>query len=160
MQSVQYRRAIAEDAAECVVLRGQTRQNAISAERLASLGITAETWGNETRTASLIGHVCLEDQRVVGYGFGQADTGEVVVLALLPEYESRGIGKELLSRVVQDLRAIGHQRLYLGCSRDPASRSYGFYRRLGWQTTGKYDANGDEVLELNEQPSLPATSEA
>ena len=119
-----------------------------------------ESWGNETRTGKLIGHVCLDEGRIVGYGFGQTETGEVVVLALLPEYESKGIGKELLSRVVQDLRACGHQRLFLGCSRDPASRSYGFYRRLGWRSIGTYDSNGDEVLELNQQPSWPATSEA
>jgi hypothetical protein len=27
-------------------------------------------------------------------------------------------------------------------------RSYGFYRYLGWKSTGTFDANHDEVLEL------------
>ena len=47
-----------------------------------------------------------------------------------------------------ELRAQGHQRLFLGCSSDPASRSYGFYRYLGWTATGETDKYGDDVLEF------------
>jgi hypothetical protein len=54
----------------------------------------------------------------------------------------------LLARVVQDLRAARHSRLFLGCARDPATRSHGFYRHLGWRPTGQIDANDDEILEL------------
>jgi len=36
-----YRAAVSADAEECVELRGRTRENAISASTLASLGITA-----------------------------------------------------------------------------------------------------------------------
>jgi hypothetical protein len=51
--------------------------------------------------------------------------------------------------VVDELRSCGHTRLFLGCSRDPASRSHGFYRHLGWRATGAVDGNDDEVLELH-----------
>jgi GNAT superfamily N-acetyltransferase len=70
------------------------------------------------------------------------------VLALLPEYESRGIGRTLLSRVAKDLWSLGFKRLFLGCSRNSSHRSYGFYRHLGWRPTGTFDAHADEVLEL------------
>jgi hypothetical protein len=53
-----------------------------------------------------------------------------------------------LLRVVEDLWAIGFKRLFLGCSKNPAHRSYGFYRYLGWRSTGESDAHGDEELEL------------
>lgn len=43
---------------------------------------------------------------------------------------------------------LGHTRLFLGCSPDPESRSYGFYRHLGWRSTGTYDQYGDEILEM------------
>lgn len=46
------------------------------------------------------------------------------------------------------VEALGHKRLFLGCSCDPSARSYGFYRHLGWQSTGQMDRHGDEVLEL------------
>jgi GNAT superfamily N-acetyltransferase len=69
------------------------------------------------------------------------------VLALLPAHEGQGVGRQLLARVVDRLLAAGHGRLFLGCSADPASRSHGFYRHLGWRSTGSVDAHGDEVLE-------------
>lgn len=84
---------------------------------------------------------------MAGYCFGDRDSGEIVVLALLPECEARGIGKALLERMVDDFRGWGFARLFLGCSSDPNSRSYGFYRHLGWTSTGALDAAGDELLE-------------
>ena len=97
---------------------------------------------------ALPGHVCLDGETIVGYCFGDKASGEVVVLALLPAYEGRGIGRRLLGLVVDHLAALGHQRLFLGCAADPATRSHGFYRHLGWVSTGAFDGAGDEILEL------------
>ncbi len=140
--------AVAIDAAECVSLRGQTRENAVSESRLREVGVTVESWGADIDTGLLPGYVCRDAGKLVGYCFGNAQTGEVVVLALLPAYEGCGLGRRLLDRVVSHLRRLGHQRLFLGCSSDPQVRSYGFYRHLGWQSTGKADRLGDEELEL------------
>jgi hypothetical protein len=54
----------------------------------------------------------------------------------------------LFSNVSGVLFRQGHRRLFLGCSADPDSRSFGFYRHLGWHSTGTLDANDDEVLEF------------
>ena len=70
------------------------------------------------------------------------------MLALHPSHEGQGLGKHLLQLVVQELRGNGHTRLFLGCSPDPQVRSYGFYRHLGWKSTGAFDAHGDELLEF------------
>ena len=145
---LQYRQALSDDASECVVLRGQTRENAVSEERLRSMGITAKSWGVDIRTGALPGHVCTVEGKLVGYCFGAIATGEVIVLALLPDYENRSVGRELLNRMVKELAEHGHDRLVLGCSADPMSRSYGFYRHLGWNSTGSFDQHGDEILEL------------
>ena len=147
-----YRAAQPEDAAACVWLRGQTRENAVSPERLQSLGITEQSWAEDIRRGELPGHICSSQGRMVGYCFGSRSEGEIVVLALLPAFEGRGIGKELLGRMSRDLAALGHQRLFLGCSADPTSRSYGFYRHLGWRSTGKLDGRGDEILECFPRP--------
>lgn len=142
------RSAVSSDGTEVITLRGQTRENAISMSGLASIGITAESWGKRIEAGNLSGHVCTDNGRIVGYCFGDKHSGEILVLALLPEYESRGIGKTLLSRVEKDLWSLGFKRLFLGCSKDPCSRSYGFYRHLGWRPTGEFDAHDDEILEL------------
>jgi GNAT superfamily N-acetyltransferase len=142
-----YRRALPEDIAACIELRGRTRENAISAERLRSLGITRDSWSRDVAEGTLPGHVCLSGDTIVGYCFGFKATGEIAVLALLPEFESLGIGRDLLGRMVEDLRSLGFHRLFLGCSANPTTRSYGFYRHLGWRATGTFDAHDDEVLE-------------
>jgi GNAT superfamily N-acetyltransferase len=125
-----------------------TRENPIPAARLASLGITVETLARSIEAGEVMGHVCTDRDTIVGYCFGIRDTGEIQVLALLPNYENIGIGKVLLSHVAEELRSLGFERLFLGCSKNPAHRSYGFYRHLGWRSTGELDAHGDEVLEL------------
>lgn len=142
------RAALPSDAADCVLMRGKTRQNAVSPERLAELGITPASWAAQIASGQLPGHVCHDGQgRLIGYCFGDRDSGEVVVLALLPDCEGRGLGRSLLQAVMQELRPLHPRRLFLGCSSDPESRSYGFYRHLGWRSTGTRDGHGDEVLE-------------
>lgn len=142
------RLAVADDIATCLALRGQTRENAISAARLAGMGITVESWADDVRSGALTGFVGTEREGVVGYCFGENASGEVVVLALLPGHENRGLGRHLLGLVVEHLRAVGHQRVFLACSASPATRSHGFYRHLGWASTGTFDGAGDEILEF------------
>jgi GNAT superfamily N-acetyltransferase len=145
-----------DDATACVQMRGMTRENAVSPERLREHGITEQTWAQGIRTGVLLGYVCHSQGKLLGYVFGARSSGEVVVLALLPEAESQGLGRRLLALIVQALRAAGHSRLFLGCSPDASSRSYGFYRHLGWQSTGTFDHAGDEVLELLASAAWPA----
>lgn len=147
-----YRSARPEDADACLALRGKTRQNALSEAALRSIGVTATSWRNNIASGALPGHICTADGEIVGYCFGARDSGEIVVLALLPDFENRGIGRELLDRTSKELAKLGHTRLFLGCSPDPASRSYGFYRHLGWRSTGTFDQYGDEILEIFVEP--------
>ena len=147
-----YRPALPEDAEECVAVRGRTRQNAASEEWLRSIGVTSHSWGENIRSGALPGHVCTVDGKVVGFCFGARATGEIEVVALLPDFENRGIGRELLDRTSKALAKLGHTRLFLGCSPDPASRSHGFYRHLGWRSTGTFDKYGDEILENFVEP--------
>jgi GNAT superfamily N-acetyltransferase len=135
-------------AADYVRLRGMTRQNAVSQQRLSALGITAQSWAQDIRSGELTGFVALSDQELVGYCFGHNTSGEIVVLALLPSFEGQGIGRRLLTMVVDLLHGLAHDRLFLACAADPNVRSHGFYRHLGWRSTGMLDERGDEILEL------------
>jgi ribosomal protein S18 acetylase RimI-like enzyme len=145
--TITFRRAAPDDTPACIVLRGMTRENAFSVEKLAALGITLESWRSAIADGSLPGHVAIVDDRIVGYCFGERETGEIAVLALLPSHEGQGVGRRLLNLVVADFRELGLARLFLSCSSDPAVRSYGFYRHLGWRSTGTFDDRGDEILE-------------
>jgi ribosomal protein S18 acetylase RimI-like enzyme len=145
--TIAYRRAIPDDTPACIVLRGRTRENAFSVERLAEAGVTLESWRSAVADGSLPGHVATLDGEIVGYCFGECETGEIAVLALLPAHEGQGVGRTLLALVVAEFKGLGFDRLFLSCSSDPAVRSYGFYRHLGWRSTGRFDDRGDEILE-------------
>ncbi|MBF8704093.1 MULTISPECIES: GNAT family N-acetyltransferase [Pseudomonas] len=148
MANLTYRPAHPDDASLCIKIRGLTRENAFSSEELHALGITTESWSTGIRDGSCPGFVACEDGRMIGYCFGDRDTGEIVVLALLPSYEGLGIGKTLLTMMVDQLKNQGLPRVFLACSSDPNVRSYGFYRHLGWSPTGERDDSGDDILEL------------
>ena len=145
---LKFRRATPDDIRTCLILRGKTRENVVSVERLAAMGITEESWSEDVRTGALPGYVCNNDQSIVGYCFGDKASGEILVLALLPAFEARGIGGCLLGLVVKHLSDAGHTRLFLGSATDSEVRSYGFYRHLGWTSTGALDRAGDEILEF------------
>ena len=83
---------------------------------------------------------------VVAFCYGDTQTGEVLVLAVLPDYEGAGVGRHLLSLMVDSLLSVGFPELWLAASPDPKIRAHGFYRRVGWQPTKTYDDNGDEIL--------------
>ena len=154
--NIEFKPAPPHFSAEYIRLRGLTRENAVSEERLRELGITAESWASDIQSEQLQGIVAFSKDEIIGYCFGNSNSGEVVVLAVRPAFEGQGVGKHLLLLVVELLYAHGHTKLFLGCSSDPAVRSYGFYRYLGWRSVGTVDAHGDEVLEF---PHPNATSQ-
>ncbi len=78
---------------------------------------------------------------------GDRSNGEVQVVAVLPEYEGRGIGNSLLTHVQTWLFSEGHEEIWLLANPDPNIRAHGFYRKLGWRTTGA-QREGDEVMKL------------
>lgn len=149
MSTLTFRPATADDVPACIEIRGQTRENAFSVEELRALGITQESWAAGVRSGEVPGFVACDAGRVTGYCFGDRDSGEIVVLALRPQSENQGAGKTLLGLTIQVLKNLGHKRLFLACASDPAVRSYGFYRHLGWKPTGERDEAGDDILELS-----------
>jgi len=147
------------DVQDLFEVRARTRQNPLSRAALAQLGITPESTTSDLRSGKIAGYVCTCDGRVVGFCSGNVGSGEVLVLAVLPDYEGRGIGKQLLSQVVSRLIAAGMERVWLAAAADPTVRAYGFYRALGWRPTGATIWNGDEILELRPGPSVISENE-
>jgi GNAT superfamily N-acetyltransferase len=141
-----FREALPSDVEALFSVRAHTRENAISKEQLAALGITAESTAKNMASGRLRSWVCLHESSLVGFCCGDVQTGEVIVLAVLPDYERKGIGSNLLSRVVEGLRSVGCNTIWLAASPDPRTRAHGFYRALGWRPNGKKDQNGDEIL--------------
>jgi ribosomal protein S18 acetylase RimI-like enzyme len=149
MKMLIYRYTVSSDTSECLAVRGRTRENALSIADLVKYGVTPQSISQMLESGRLVGHVCTAAGSIVGFCSGDKQTGEIGVVAVLPDYEDQGIGKQLLSLVAKDLKSAGHKRLFLFCNANPTGRSHGFYRHLGWKPSGKLDPNnGDEELEL------------
>jgi GNAT superfamily N-acetyltransferase len=144
-----FRETLPSDIEGLFSVRARTRENPISKEGLALIGVTAESIAKQMAGARVKGWVCLDSSTLVGFCNGDAETGEVLVRAVLPDYERRGIGTCLLSRVVEWLRSVSSNIIWLATSPDTRIREHGFYRSLGWQPNGKKQQNGDEILVLD-----------
>jgi ribosomal protein S18 acetylase RimI-like enzyme len=93
---------------------------------------------------------CLIDSRMVGHCTGDPMSGEIVGLSVDKDHRRQGIGRKLLSLVVEALRAAGATRIWVDAPDDQATPAYSFYRAVGWVPTGEHPRNGSEILELRE----------
>ena len=112
-------------------VRIATRENVFSMEELAALGITPASV-EEMMESSHRGWLCEVGGRVVGFAVGNRITGEIWVIALLPEYEKKGIGGHLMDRIETWLWEEGWSEIWLTTDLDMSLRAYGFYRQRGW----------------------------
>ena len=85
-----------DDIEDMFSVRSRTRQNPISKERLAAYGITSESSAANMANGRVRGWACFHDSVLVGFCNGDGTTGEVLVLAVLPEFQGKGLGRLLL----------------------------------------------------------------
>lgn len=120
-----------EDAKEIIDVRTATRENPFSKEALRRIGITEESIAEMLRTTHH-GWLCEDEERIVGFVVGDGKTGELWVIAVLPDFEGRGIGSQLLATAEDWLYSLGWKELWLWTSSDPKTRAFSFYAKHGW----------------------------
>lgn len=59
-------------------------------------------------------------------------------------YQGLGLGAVALRLAMEEMKGLGHAEMYLSCVNGPGSPK-GFYERLGFATTGKFD-EGEEIM--------------
>lgn len=129
---MEFREITTDDAEALIELRTRTRENTLSREALEALGITAPSV-RERLSSTHAGWCCEADGRIVGFTMVEVERGELWVIALLPEYEGRGIGGRLMQLAEAHQWAHGCEEMWLTTSIEPELRAYGFYRRQGWE---------------------------
>jgi GNAT superfamily N-acetyltransferase len=113
----------ARDVARCIWVRTHTREMCWTLEALSKAGITEAAVVQHLATTHK-GWVCEVDGQVVGMSMGNRSNGEFWVIALLPEYEGRGIGRQLLQQCQQWLHEQGWAEIWLWTSPDKSTRAY------------------------------------
>jgi GNAT superfamily N-acetyltransferase len=128
----------AKDLSELIDLRGATRENEISREGLRGIGITEESTTELLRTTHR-GWLCEAEGKIVGFSIGDGKTGELWVIAVLPAFERKGIGSQLLV-LVEDWRwSLDWKELWLWTNPDPKMRAFAFYLHRGWSASETKD---------------------
>ena len=129
--SVKYREITAADVPALFNVRTRTRENAYTHQELHALGITIDSVTEKLAT-SFKGWLCTDADQVVAFCMADRSTGELWVIAVLPEYEGKGIGGRLMSSAEAWLWSSGFAQAWLTTDVDIALRAYGFYRHRGW----------------------------
>ncbi len=131
-ENMKYRIILLDDIDDLFKVRTATDENNYTLEELYALGITEDSV-REKLNGSYKGWLCEEDNQVVGFVIGDSSTGELWVIAMLPDYINRGIGSKLLILVEEWLWDSGCKELWLTTDIDTKLRAYSFYRKNGWE---------------------------
>ena len=109
-------------------IRTSVRENALTVEELAQIGVTPET------IASAIGDapcawVAEVQGEAVGFAMVDLETACLFAAFVLPEHEGQGIGRRLI-QVCEEALFERHAVAWLETA--SSSRAAGVYRALGW----------------------------
>lgn len=142
-----YRKMQIDDLPAAFAVRLSTVENSMTMEALErDHGITPQSL-SEAMKSHVKGWLCEDSGTAVGFAMGDRSNGEVQVVAVRPEYEGHGIGKNLLMRIRNWLFSKGREEIWLLANPDPNIRAHGFYRKLGWRAEETL-RNGHEVMKL------------
>lgn len=137
------------DVPAAFFVRTSTQENALTMDELKQYYELTPTTLALAMQGTVKGWVCEVEDKVVGFAMGDSSNAELTVIAVLSEYEGRGIGGRLLSEVENWLFSSGHSKLWLVTTPDSGFRAYNFYIAKGWVPTG-------EIFEEDEKFVLSA----
>ena len=126
-----FREITEADIPALFAVRVATHENRLTYEELHAIGITEQSVRERLRE-SFKGWLCEVDGQVVGFAMGDKSTGELWVIAVLPEYLGQRIGSRLLTAVENWLRENGCKLLWLTTDIDPTLKAYSFYLSHRW----------------------------
>lgn len=94
-----------------------------------------------------------EGGRIIGTGALrrlEEGVGEIKRLWLLPEFQGRGLGYQMMLRLLEIARQKGYAQVRLETSPDYQPRAFTFYQRLGFRVIPRYGDDPDDVgMELD-----------
>lgn len=125
------REAKIEDIKQIQVVRNSVKENTLSDPRL----VTDKDCEDFIITRGK-GWVCEINNELVGFSIVDMNDNNIWALFLKPEFEKRGIGKQLHDIMLDWYFVQTRVNVWLGTS--PNTRAELFYRKMGWTEIGKH----------------------
>ncbi len=137
--TIEIRLAQQSDVPALFHVRTSVRENHISVERLAQMGITEASIG-QMIARSPCAWVALVGGEVVALSMIDIADASLFAAFVLPAYEGKGIGRKLVLAAEEELFQH-HPEIWLETEKD--SRAAGFYLHLGWGN--QLEAKGRQI---------------
>jgi ribosomal protein S18 acetylase RimI-like enzyme len=130
------------DVEAIFAIRTSVRENHLSREQLAAMGIVPEGIAREIE-AEPCAWVCEADGAAVGSAMVRVDEACLYAVFVRPEFEGLGVGRALM---VEAEKALFARHAVIWLETDSRSRAFGFYVRLGWRVVAEPEG-GDVRME-------------
>jgi GNAT superfamily N-acetyltransferase len=135
-----FREAAVADIKGIFVVRYSVKENMLSETDLVDENV-CESYLTERGK----GWVCEIDGEIVGFAIADLKDNNIWALFLKPEYEKRGIGRQLHSIMLDWYFSQTPKTVWLGTN--PNTRAELFYRKAGWKETGTH-GDGEIKFEM------------
>lgn len=142
--TLQIRSATPQDIDGLFHVRTAVRENALTADELTAMGITKEAVAAAI-SASPCAWVATDGGKVIGFSMILPEDACLFAAFVLPEYEGRGAGSQLVHRA-EEVLFRQHDTIWLETGR--TTRAAGFYRHVGW---GNESPVGEEDIRLEKK---------
>ena len=136
-----FREAAVKDIPQIQLVRNSVKENQLSNPALVTdqhcedfISIRGKGW------------VCEVDNRIVGFAIADLHENNIWALFILPEYECKGIGKELHRIMLNWYFSQTDKTVWLSTA--PGTRAEEFYKRRGWKIVGTH-GNGETKFEMS-----------
>jgi GNAT superfamily N-acetyltransferase len=136
-----FREATITDIPQIQIVRNSVKENMLSDPALVT-----DKDCEEFITIRGKGWVCEADNTIVGFSIIDLKEKNIWALFVHPEYERKGIGKNLQNLMLNWYFDQHDSTLWLGTA--PGTRAESFYRRSGWKEIGIH-GKGEIKFELS-----------
>jgi len=133
-----YREATIEDIPRIQIIRNLVKENTLS-----NPGLVTDKDCENFMTIRGKGWVCEIDHQVVGFAIADLEGNNIWALFLQPEFEKKGIGKELHRIMLNWYFTQTKNKVWLSTAFN--TRAALFYRKAGWTAIGKH---GDKEIKF------------
>jgi GNAT superfamily N-acetyltransferase len=126
-----YREAKVQDIQQIQIVRNSVKENTLS-----NPGLVTDKDCEEFLTVRGKGWVCEIDNQIVGFAIADLKDNNVWALFLQPEFEKKGIGRQLHTIMLDWYFTQTKNKIWLGTAFN--TRAEQFYRKAGWTEVGTH----------------------